>query len=68
MLIDSHAHLDDRRFDRDREMLIKSLKENRIDLVINPGADLQSSIKAVALAEEYENIYAAVGGTSPPLS
>ncbi len=37
MLIDSHAHLDDRRFDRDREMLIKSLKENRIDLVINPG-------------------------------
>ncbi|NMA86048.1 MAG: TatD family hydrolase [Tissierellia bacterium] len=61
MLIDSHAHLDDRRFDRDREMLIKSLKENRIDLVINPGADLQSSIKAVALAEEYENIYAAVG-------
>ena len=61
MLIDSHAHLDDGRFDRDREILIKSLKENGIDLVVNPGADLQSSIKAVALAEEYENIYAAVG-------
>ena len=61
MLIDSHAHLDDRRFDRDRDRLIESLKENGIDLVINPGADLQTSIKAVALAEKYENIYAAVG-------
>ncbi|NMB08658.1 MAG: TatD family hydrolase [Tissierellia bacterium] len=61
MLIDSHAHLDDRRFNRDRDRLIESLKENGIDLVINPGADLQTSIKAVALAEKYENIYAAVG-------
>jgi TatD DNase family protein len=61
MLIDSHAHLDDKRFDGDRDRLIKSLKENGIELVINPGADLQSSIKAVSLAEKYENIYAAVG-------
>lgn len=61
MLIDSHAHLDDRRFDRDRDRLIKSLKEFGVELVINPGADLSSSIKAVSLAEEYDNIYAAVG-------
>ncbi len=52
MLIDSHAHLDDRRFNRDRDRLIESLKENGIDLVINPGADLQTSIKAVTLAEK----------------
>lgn len=61
MLIDSHAHLDDRRFDRDRKDIINSFEENDISLVINPGADLSSSIKAVNLAEEYENIYAAVG-------
>ncbi|WP_069650468.1 TatD family hydrolase [Caloranaerobacter ferrireducens] len=61
MLIDSHAHLDDRRFDKDRDKIIKNLKNNDIWVVINPGADLASSIKAVALAEEYENIYAAVG-------
>ncbi|NLW23486.1 MAG: TatD family hydrolase [Tissierellia bacterium] len=61
MLIDSHAHLDDRRFDRDRDRLIRDLKNQGVDLVINPGADLQSSIKAVSLAEEYDNIYAAVG-------
>ena len=32
-----------------------------MDLVINPGADLNSSIKAVSLSEQYDNIYAAVG-------
>jgi TatD DNase family protein len=61
MLIDSHAHLDDERFDKDRDSIIKSLKESGIELVINPGADVSSSIKAVALSEKYDNIYAAVG-------
>lgn len=61
MLIDSHAHLDDERFDKDRDILIKSLKENGIDLIINVGADVSSSIKSVSLSQEYENIYAAVG-------
>ncbi len=61
MLIDSHAHLDDRRFDKDRESIINSFEDNDISLVINPGADLSSSIKAVNLAEKYERVYAAVG-------
>lgn len=61
MLIDSHAHLDDDRFDNDRDKLIKSLKEYGIDLIINPGSDLGSSIKSVSLSEQYDNIYAAVG-------
>ncbi|HHV27062.1 TatD family deoxyribonuclease [Anaerosalibacter bizertensis] len=61
MLIDSHAHLDDPKFNKDRDRLIKSLKQNDISLVINVGADVSSSIKSVKLADEYENIYAAVG-------
>lgn len=61
MLIDSHAHLDDQKFDRDRDIIIKNLKNNGIELVINIGADLQTSIASVSLAEKYENIYAAVG-------
>ncbi len=61
MLIDSHAHLDDRRFDPDRETLIESLKDNGIDMVINVGADVGSSRAAVDLAKKYENIYAVVG-------
>ena len=37
MLFDSHAHLNDERFDEDREELIASLKEKQVDLVVNPG-------------------------------
>jgi len=61
MIIDSHAHLDDKRFDRDRDLIIKSLKNNGIEMVINIGADLQTSIASVSLAEKHENIYATVG-------
>lgn len=61
MLLDSHAHLDDKRFDRDRDKLIRELKGNDVSLVINPGADVASSVRAVSLAEKYDNIYAAVG-------
>src|SRR5690625_4152955 len=61
MLIDSHVHLDDKRFDKDRHELIQSLKDNGVELVINIGADLRSSINSVRLAEKYENIYATVG-------
>lgn len=61
MLIDSHVHLDDRRYDNDRNRIIKGLKDDGIELVLNIGADLKSSIASVSLAEEYENIYAVVG-------
>jgi len=61
MFIDSHAHLDDERFDMDRDELIHSLNKNCIELVLNSGADLKTSINAVKLAEKYYCIYAAVG-------
>ncbi len=61
MIIDSHAHLDDKRFNQDREMIIKNLKNNGIELVVNVGADLKSSKSSVELANKYENIYAVVG-------
>lgn len=59
--IDSHAHLDDERFNEDREQLINELIENDIEAVLNPGADLETSKKAVLLAEKYPFLYAAVG-------
>jgi TatD DNase family protein len=59
--IDSHVHLDDERFDDDREELIKSLYENDIESVLNLGSDLSTSKSAVKLADEYSFIYAAVG-------
>ncbi len=61
MLIDSHVHLDDERYDGDRDILIKSLKDNGIELAINIGADLETSINSVELANKYEDIYAVIG-------
>ena len=59
--IDSHAHLDDERFDEDRDEVIAFLYENDVQIVLNPGSDLNSSKKALALAEKFPFIYAAVG-------
>ena len=62
MYFDSHAHFDDERFDEDRESLLMSLqKEKNVDFILNPGVDLERSKKAVALAEQYDFIYAGVG-------
>lgn len=61
MFFDSHAHLDDQRFDADRDAVIQRAKENKISYILNPGADFASSVKAIDLAAEYEMVYAAVG-------
>lgn len=61
MLFDTHAHMDSRSFNADREALLQSLPDQGIGLLMNPGCSLESSKKAVALAREYDYIYAAVG-------
>ena len=61
MLFDTHAHLDDRAFDCDREQLLSALPEQGLALVMNPGCSLASSRNAAVLAERYDYIYAAVG-------
>ena len=61
MLFDTHAHLDDRRFDPDREALLARLPEQGIGLLMNPGCDLPSSRAAASLARAHPGISAAVG-------
>ena len=61
MFFDSHAHLDDRRFDDDREEILADLKNHNVGLIMNVGCDLPSSERSVALAEENAFVYAAVG-------
>ena len=61
MLFDTHAHMDDRRFDQDRDAVLQGLAEKGVALVMNPGCSLASSRNAIALAEKYPFVYAAVG-------
>ena len=51
MYCDSHAHLDDRRFDEDRDTIFRTLGE--VGLIVNIGCDLASSERSIALAEKY---------------
>lgn len=60
-LFDTHAHLDDRAFDRDREALLEALPGADIAWVMDPGCSLASSQAAVRLAEAFPFLYAAVG-------
>lgn len=60
-LFDSHCHLDDARFDEDREQLIASLPGQGIGACLTCGSDLSSSRAALELAKQYDFIYAAAG-------
>jgi len=60
-MIDSHAHLDFKEFDKDREEVIRRFFESGGKKIINVGCDLKSSARSIALAEKYENIFASVG-------
>ncbi len=61
MFFDSHAHLDDKRFDEDRQELIAGLRHKNVSYVINVGADLESSQDSIELADKYDFIFASVG-------
>lgn len=58
--IDAHCHVQFEQYDADREEIIRQMKEQGIVAIV-VGCDLESSRKAVALAEKYEHLYASVG-------
>lgn len=60
-LVDTHAHLNDERFDGDRDTVIAALPENGIAAVVNAAFDLASSRLGAELAQKYQNNYATVG-------
>ena len=61
MLFDTHIHMNDPAFDADRDELIASFPEKGVALAMNVGCYLASSYDAIALAEKFPHIYAAVG-------
>lgn len=61
LIFDSHAHLDDEKFDGCRDTLLNELKQNGVDKIITCGCDGASSKTALSLAEKYDFVYAAVG-------
>ena len=60
-IFDTHAHYDSSAFNPDREAVLAALPEAGVALVVDPGCDLPSSRAALALAEQFPHVYAAVG-------
>ncbi|MGB0910968.1 MAG: TatD family hydrolase [Nitrospirales bacterium] len=61
MLIDSHVHLDDTRYDSDRADMFARAQDAGVEAFITIGCDLASSRAAVELADRHDHIYATVG-------
>ena len=56
-LFDSHCHLDDERFEEDREEIIEKIKESGVTKLVSAGYSIEGSRKGVELSKKYEFIY-----------
>ncbi|MGD9677787.1 MAG: TatD family hydrolase [Vulcanibacillus sp.] len=61
MLIDTHAHLDDEKFDCDREQVIDNARINGIKTIINVGYNEKTILTTLDLIGKYDFIYGAIG-------
>ena len=61
MIFDTHAHYDSGAFNADREELLASMPSKGVGLILDPGCEERSSRAALALAEKFPFVYAAVG-------
>ncbi|MBN1561825.1 TatD family hydrolase [candidate division KSB1 bacterium] len=61
LLIDTHVHLDFDRFDGDRQAVIQRAMDADVRAMVTIGIDYVSSLKAIEISEQYDNVYAAVG-------
>lgn len=60
-LFDSHAHYNDEKFDNDREEILEKIKNAGITKVVVAGYSIESSAKAIKIAEANSWIYATCG-------
>ena len=65
MLIDSHTHIDNSRFNADREAVISAAVAGGVTRMIDPGVDLASSRAALALAQTHPGVVFAGVGVHP---
>ena len=63
-LFDSHSHYNDKRFNEDRERIIKETYEAGVTKFVCAGYDIQSSLNSLNISEKYDFIYS-ICGISP---
>ena len=66
-IFDTHAHYDSGGFNADRDEVLSALPGSGVGLVVDPGCDVESSRRAVALAEKYSVLDMFLGKTGGSL-
>ncbi|MEA1954666.1 MAG: TatD family hydrolase [Campylobacterota bacterium] len=61
MIIDTHCHLDDERYNDDLEEVLEQAKKVGVEQFIIPAADPKSLERAVEIVQKYDCVYFAVG-------
>ena len=61
LLFDTHCHIDEERFDVDRDQVLVRMRENGVAGCVCVGSDMETSRRSVAFAEKTPGVYAAVG-------
>lgn len=61
MIFETHAHYEDKKFDKDRDILLQELLSGNICNIVNVGSSLKTSEKSLVLADSYPQVYAAIG-------
>ena len=61
MIIDTHVHLNDRRYQDNLDQVIEEARLEGVEMLIVIGYDKSSSLKAIEIANKYPNIYCTIG-------
>lgn len=61
MLIDTHGHIQLDTYDDNRDEIVQRASDAGVEYIVCPGIDLETSEKAIRVAEKYDNVFAAVG-------
>lgn len=61
LLFDTHCHIDEERFDEDRDQVLQRMCEGGVAGCVCVGSDMETSRRSVAFAEKTDGVYAAVG-------
>lgn len=61
ILFDSHCHLDDNCYDHDMEEVMDRAENENVHAFMIAGVDIDTALKAIKIADSYENIITAAG-------